>query len=754
MLRRRRQRARDGPVLPPQNRDAIVAPSAGHGYYGASPDDDPGGGGGRGGIMGGGTGPGGRGSEITPPRSLGIPVSVGITPGVYPGGDGGGAATAGGNSEGDDAQILDASTSASASAYEPYDETWIGSGEEHAAHVCLQGLLGRVVWTFHSADTKTYGDVVPSSTSAPSSPMRGQPRHGTRRRMVCLPSAAPSRIGGADAVPKVGIVRPTAPSPPMSSTCMEITGNASYQNVTWNYINCERQRDSTIKIRPPSTAPGTDEYNLNDNPPISFPRAIQAANAMNLSLLPFRLALPHAGSEEVNDVQRNIHVESFAHLNDLLCNDGELAGGLIRLVAECMRCGGSAMRDEALQSGVIHALATLVRKVLIRGARLGLLTRNNTVDSSVPRSSSRKTSGLGGMVKSSSENVDYDLDHDSSSPPIIPLAIANAMVELIDVCCGPNVARADHHLSSAIVNPCRGLLRVRRASDLALTALFGLAMDFDLLGNDPIGAAPILKAIASRYCQVDSTSMAGDQAVFFAGEDYGSLLRKQINLQYFLDCVRIRFDHSLISPKGLAPQGLVTSLTATKIAVESVASSLSDILYTMLLSTLTSAAGASVSRGERDVGALVGTLTECPLGSICAHVITTAIARLLVKCGVMSTLCLGFSSSLPPNNQKKKGHRRLPEDIALESRLGRNMLLCHYHDIVAPLLLSRSSPRFSNQLKGSGPGDSQGNSDLELSQSIDFDSHVDPVSVHPLDWTYHWRLSLLTFAVSIVFYFV
>jgi hypothetical protein len=530
---------------------------------------------------------------------------------------------------------------------------------------------------------------------------------------------------------------------------MEIIGNASYRNVTWNYINCEQQRDSTIKIRPPSTAPGTDEYNLNDNPPISFPRAIQAANAMNLSLLPFRLALPHAGSEEVNDVQRNLLVESFAHLNDLLCNDGELAGVLIRLVAECMRCGGSAMRDEALQSGVIHVLATLVRKVLIRGARLGLLTRNNTVDSSVPRSSSRKTSGLGGMVKSSSENVDYDLDHDSSSPPIIPLAIANAMVGLLDVCCGPNVARADHHL----VNPCRGLLRIRRASDLALSAIFGLAMDFDLLGNDPIGAAPILKAVASRYCQVDSTSMAGDRAVFFAGEDYGSLLRKQINLQYFLDCVRIRFDHSLMSPKGLAPQGVFTSLTATKISVESVASSLSDILYTMLLSTLTSAAGVSVSRGERDVGTLVGTLTECPLGSICAHVVTTTIARLLVKCGAMSTLCLGFSSSLPSNNQKKKGYRRLPEDVALESRLGRNMLLCHYHDIVAPLLLSRSSPRFSHKLKGSGPGDAQENSDLELSQSIDFDSHVDPDAVPPLDWTYHWRLSLLTFAVSTVFLF-
>jgi hypothetical protein len=109
-------------------------------------------------------------------------------------------------------------------------------------HVCLRGLLGSVVWTFYLADTKTYGDFVPSLTSAPLLPKLGQLCHGTRRRMVCLPLVVPSRIRVANAVPKVGIVCPTAPSPPMLSTGMLITGNASYQNVTWNYINCQWQR--------------------------------------------------------------------------------------------------------------------------------------------------------------------------------------------------------------------------------------------------------------------------------------------------------------------------------------------------------------------------------------------------------------------------------------------------------------------------------------------------------------------------------
>jgi len=190
-------------------------------------------------------------------------------------------------------------------------------------------------------------------------------------------------------------------------------------------------------------------------------------------------------------------------------------------------------------------------------------------------------------MSSSNENVEYDMDHDSSYPSIIPLAIGHAIVGLIDVCCDPGTVRVDHHLPSvAICNPFRGLLRVRHASDLALTALFGLAMDFDLLGNDPAGAAPILKAITSRYFQADLTSVTQYQAASLVGEDYGSLLRKQINLQYFLDCIRIQFDHSLVSPKGLVERGLATSSTAS--LVESVASSLSYILYTMLLSTLTS----------------------------------------------------------------------------------------------------------------------------------------------------------------------
>ena len=150
-----------------------------------------------------------------------------------------------------------------------------------------------------------------------------------------------------------------------------------------------------------------------------------------------------------------------------------------------------------------------------------------------------------GRKASQGEDCDYDMDHESSCPPFIPPAISRALVGLVDGCCGPSFRNARRVDPSAIlVNPCRGLLRVRRASDLALTALFGLALDLDLVGGDHAAAAQILKAIASRYCQAEG----GDRPGVFRGEDYGSLLRRQVNLQYFLDCIRIRLDGSVPPP--------------------------------------------------------------------------------------------------------------------------------------------------------------------------------------------------------------
>ena len=83
-------------------------------------------------------------------------------------------------------------------------------------------------------------------------------------------------------------------------------------------------------------------------------------------------------------------------------------------------------------------------------------------------------------------------------------------------------------------------------------------------------------------------------------------------------------------------------------------------------------------------------------------------------------------------------------DLALENRLARNMLLCHYHDIVCPFLLSKSAPNYSIKPMHSG-GE---NEDSSKSQSL-ASYNVGMTSYSGiLDWSHAWRLSLLTFSVS------
>ena len=58
--------------------------------------------------------------------------------------------------------------------------------------------------------------------------------------------------------------------------------------------------------------------------------------------------------------------------------------------------------------------------------------------------------------------------------------------------------------NQVLSNPGRGILRIRRASDLALTALFGLAMVFDLLGNGYCSYTEgYCKPVLSRRCYLD-----------------------------------------------------------------------------------------------------------------------------------------------------------------------------------------------------------------------------------------------------------
>ena len=671
-----------GPVpTNPQNRDAVVALLAGYGYYGN--------GGGSSSAIGG----SGHVQDkfVIPPRSIGLPVSIGITPGVTL--RKAGRSSRDGSSHGSDTE----------------SHSWIGDEKEFDAHILLQGLVGRSILTFHAGDTRSLGH---ANTSKEITTREG--------RIICQPSAAPSCIGGADDVPKVGIVRPTTPAPHSTSARLEVTGNARYHNSTLTYIRKESLRES-CEITAFADNSGKDD----NRPPVSLPRAIHASNAANCILLPFRLALPKAGNEDVNDIQQTLHSESFIHLYDLLSNQAQLAGLLIELLNECILSCGSTMRDEALQNGSLHALSNLLRKVLIRGVRLGLLSKEGQSNRLADKA------GYG-------ENKDYDLSHDSCSPHVIPSPIRKALIQLIDVCCGPvsvDASCLDSH-QHAIVDPYRGVLRIRRSSDLALTAFFGLSLDFDFLAKDVITSASIIQAIAQRYCQLSHT-MQNSISISHEEPIYGSLLRSQMNTQYFLDSIRVRFDHSV----SMAPKYADRYSDDERVAIGSLADSLSDILYSMLLSSLTSASGSAVTRGERDIGALIATLTECPFGTVCSSVVTNTIAKLLVKCGVLSPQCLERSSY----KLKVTHQRRETADLALENRLARNMLLSHYHDIVGPLILSKCAPNYSiNFMQSEEETEENNEAQTILACSVGGVSNKG----YPLDWAYDWRLSLLTFSVS------
>jgi len=224
-----------------------------------------------------------------------------------------------------------------------------------------------------------------------------------------------------------------------------------------------------------------------------------------------------------------------------------------------------------------------------------------------------------------------------------------------------------------------------------------------------------------------------------------------MNLQYFLDTIRVRFDHSVAKASEEHVHdnhSRYHDSERVKSSMYLIANALSEILYCMILATLTSSSGTSVTRGERDVGALVATLTECPLGSVCAHVVTTTVAKLLVKCRVLSPLCLGSSDAVNEGVYTRRPTRSSDiEEVSLESRLGRNMILCHYHDIVAPLLLSRSVPHYSFQQNETKEGaNTVEENKAKYPCQIDFVNGTGTNNpTLPIDWTHHWRLSLFTF---------
>ena len=275
------------------------------------------------------------------------------------------------------------------------------------------------------------------------------------------------------------------------------------------------------------------------------------------------------------------------------------------------------------------------------------------------------------------------------SPSHIPTAIAGAVVELLDVCCGPKADKLED-LPPA--------MQIRRTSDLALSALFGLALgDFDLWGGDVVAAATVWKGVAARYGGLCITT--------------GYVVRSQVSVQHFLD--RIRLLRMETSPT-------TTSTPEKREAMETVANSLSRVLRCMLLSSLSN--HRSITQAEKDVTACVSALSDCPLGSVTSHVVLTAIVGVLTWCEILPVEALLSHTEVSDNEETK---------VEVATRLGRNILMAQFHDVVAPVLLSRTV--FSGEKSMAAQKASQGVLGAESTTG-------------PLSWQHHWRLSLLLFS--------
>lgn len=490
--------------------------------------------------------------------------------------------------------------------------------------------------------------------------------------------------------------------------------------------------------------------------PISYHLMYTSCDPLSYFLLPLRLALPPPG--HVHNLQGKLYRESFWHLQALLVtsnnakgSEGALLAAIIRNLASSLRLGGRC-RDDVLQSGAIYTLSTLVRRVLLRGYKLGLLGGDHEVaEDKISRAVMENDSDMEDDVGGNAKLREYDdalhgIAHDECRPPIIPPLVADASVDLIDACCGPiwldwhgqgigSSGKSSSNKSSSkksSISPRRKMerrssadgrketpssdrdvvvknavipasLHVRRSSDISQSALFGFALDFDLWGSDPNASAKILKAVALRFCSngpgVDYAGGTIAEAPADGKGGYGWLLRNQMSVQTFLDAIRLGFSDGAALSEPMI----------------STANALAAILKSMLHHSLSS--HRSISRGEHDVAACVHALTDVPFGSITSHVVLTSIADMLSDSGAIRNY---------ETRELKEGKKHRLE---LTSRLGRNLLMSSFHDAVAPMLLGRTVFRGGDTPErepGSPPGDEK--------------------SSIGLNWTHHWQLCLLIFS--------
>lgn len=469
-------------------------------------------------------------------------------------------------------------------------------------------------------------------------------------------------------------------------------GNVTIYHATEEFMALEQKRlqgksDSvkSLSLLPTFQPPSSPISGFNKTP--SFLSTYLSINSLSYILQPFHLSLPPPG--QMHSLQRAYYHDSFEHLYDLVVyNGGALAASLIKLFATNLYLGGR-MREEIIHSGGLHTLNTLLRRVLLRVNRLGMMSCKG-------RDGKKRLWQIYAPKESSDdENCDFDGIKDMA-PNHIPSEITNACKWIITACSGPAVENGMKWKRPSLP------VHVRRTSDIALTSIFGIALDMDLWGGDPVAASEILGEVVNLFCG-DSHDQHLNPTEITEKYDsgYGRLLRGHISIQYLLDMVRLRFGSESIVQRN----GATNDISTRAAALKSLAASLSKIFYTLMKYSLFK----QISQGEHDISAVVAALSDCPLGSVVAHASLTALRDILIYCEIfpnyfvgsaassvnkkdtqtVKTLLEGANLGKPTLNlQQCVKLKRIKSEIA--GHLARNLLLGQFHDVVAPMLLSRT----------------------------------------------------------------
>eukprot|EP00529_Nitzschia_sp_RCC80_P009051 CAMPEP_0113450404 /NCGR_PEP_ID=MMETSP0014_2-20120614/5812_1 /TAXON_ID=2857 /ORGANISM="Nitzschia sp." /LENGTH=2495 /DNA_ID=CAMNT_0000341741 /DNA_START=29 /DNA_END=7516 /DNA_ORIENTATION=- /assembly_acc=CAM_ASM_000159 len=430
--------------------------------------------------------------------------------------------------------------------------------------------------------------------------------------------------------------------------------------------------------------------------------------------LPFFLALPPPGTDK--DLQLNLLTASLQHLYSLFgVNNASFASQLIRLFSASIRTGGGRWHETILQNGTIHVLVSALRQSLVRAEYLDV-QNFETYASFIKAQAASGLAGKSAHGSTMKTKMTVTMSSLPVSPSKIPISVIEATIDLLDACCGPPCPYLEDMDPS---------FQIQRTSDLALTCLFGMAFDWDLWGKDLRGACLMLEAVAERY--------GGDCVT------YGYILRSQVSVQYFLDAMKAKIHRGRSIDETFESQQLLDRICI----------SCAKILGSMMLSSLSNS--RSVSQSEHDISAIVGILSDSPLGCVSSRIIFKALTRVLHWCEIIpidptedvvdeTGTTAGSIWNQPDRKNKSSTYQKSRTDddhkCQVASRLARNLLTSQFHTVVVPIVLSRTvySPESGARKTSRGATDSA------------LPSSISTSSISQKAWKEDWSLCLTIFS--------